>query len=649
MRKCRFKAFHFLFPFVFCYVIITENKGEQTMCFSKKLTAVIFILVIALPVTAAANDTVNVTIDGQAVVFIDGQGAESVEGRTLVPVRGVFEMLGFDVDWDNDTRTAVLTKAENEIRITIYSNIFTINGAPSILDVPARIIGGRTMVPIRLPLEAVGFTVDWDIGTRTVLIYSSQEEPPQTAAPAPAPSFSPITGHEMMERLGAGINLGNAFDARVWGELHNDYNPNHLIFDHMESQYTWGEPLIIQWDLEAIAKTGFDHVRIPITWETHLDANGRIYDAWINRVQEVVDWALEAGFYAVINTHHERSAPTSLKVLIDKDDTAGAEAWLTNIWTQVAERFKDYPETLLFETMNEPYRAYRGGWIWDWSTGRGVLDSELAKRINHYNNFALNIIRNSGGFNDRRVVINAVMGADPEALPYYEHTHDDPYTMLGVFFYPTHGNHLGNITKALSAGIPIYIKETAPIMALGGGELTDMVPQALAAAWITEFYGKFAEMGIPIAYWNHRGTNGWQIFNRVTGEWNMPLVNAVFAAYGKTAGQALQPPVLTSPHELPMFFDGDHLIRLPYVLLFNTADKIVVEHTGELSGFAFVHMSPPAWNWTQYDQGHERITQQDGRITFDLSGIEAQHVYIFAIWERDDWFDQITRIYLDVS
>jgi hypothetical protein len=84
----------------------------------------------------------------------------------------VFEMLGFDVDWQGETQTAILTSANYEIRITIGSDIFTTNGTSHTLDVPAQNIGGRTMVPIRLPLESVGFDVGWDGESRIVLITS---------------------------------------------------------------------------------------------------------------------------------------------------------------------------------------------------------------------------------------------------------------------------------------------------------------------------------------------------------------------------------------------------------------------------------------------------------------------------------------------
>ena len=154
----------------------------------KKLlaTPVLVLLVsvfIVLPVYA--ND-VTVTINGQPVTFAD-QGPTIVNGRTLVPVAGVFQALGFNVHWDGDTRQVALTRAGDSIIITIDSNTFTANNISHSLDVPAQIIGGRTMLPIAGVLRSAGYNVDWHEATSTVLISSG------AAAVAQAPPAQPVT------------------------------------------------------------------------------------------------------------------------------------------------------------------------------------------------------------------------------------------------------------------------------------------------------------------------------------------------------------------------------------------------------------------------------------------------------------------------
>jgi hypothetical protein len=128
-----------------------------------------FAITIVFAATAYADSAINVTINGVPVVF-DGQSPVNVDGRTLVPVRGVFEELGFTVDWNGDTQQATLSNANYVVVLTVGNAVFTTNGASHTLDVPAQIINGRTMLPIRAVLESVGYFIGWDSGTSTVLI-----------------------------------------------------------------------------------------------------------------------------------------------------------------------------------------------------------------------------------------------------------------------------------------------------------------------------------------------------------------------------------------------------------------------------------------------------------------------------------------------
>jgi len=150
--------------------LLVIKKGNEV--FYMKFLAVTLLLIIALPAVAFANNPVSVTIDGEPVVF-QGQGPAIIDDRTLVPIRGVFEAIGFEVGWSDATRTATLTSDEYVVIITIGSANFTTNGVIQMLDVPAQIIGSRTLLPIRAVLESVGFYVDWHEASRTVLVSSS--------------------------------------------------------------------------------------------------------------------------------------------------------------------------------------------------------------------------------------------------------------------------------------------------------------------------------------------------------------------------------------------------------------------------------------------------------------------------------------------
>jgi|GEM_PF-3739103 len=142
------------------------------------MTALALVLAFSMFTPAGLYaDEIRVTVDGVTIDF-EGQSPIIVDGRTLVPIRGVFEHLGFDVDFDNSTRTAFLVGSQDslysnyEFRVPIGSSYFELNGQSFQLDVPAQIINGRTMLPIRPLLEQIGFGVDWDSDTRTVIIKS---------------------------------------------------------------------------------------------------------------------------------------------------------------------------------------------------------------------------------------------------------------------------------------------------------------------------------------------------------------------------------------------------------------------------------------------------------------------------------------------
>ena len=132
-----------------------------------------------IPTLAVYANQISVTVDGQSVSF-KGQPPVIVDGRTLVPVRAVFEHLGFVVGWDIPTQTATITKGNDVITITIGSAEFTTNGISHSFDVQAQIIGNSTMVPIRLPLESVGYSLSWDGITNTVIITSGATDSENT-------------------------------------------------------------------------------------------------------------------------------------------------------------------------------------------------------------------------------------------------------------------------------------------------------------------------------------------------------------------------------------------------------------------------------------------------------------------------------------
>ncbi len=118
--------------------------------------------------TAFAADDIKVTINGQNLTM--DQPPVLVNDRTLVPVRAIFEALGAKVDWNNDTNTATGVLGSTTVEIQIENTVAKVNGKDVTLDVPAKLISDRTLVPVRFISESLGAKVDWDNDTQTVII-----------------------------------------------------------------------------------------------------------------------------------------------------------------------------------------------------------------------------------------------------------------------------------------------------------------------------------------------------------------------------------------------------------------------------------------------------------------------------------------------
>ncbi len=139
-----------------------------------------------------------------------------------------------------------------------------------------------------------------------------------------------LTPWQAASLMGRGINIGNSFDA-----------PN--------GETSWGNPLIVEENFDDYKAAGFTSIRIPITWDkrTATSSPYTINPDFLDRIEQVVDWALSRGFIVIINAHHEEW----LKTNFNETNLARFDS----IWAQVSRRFKDKSDHLLFEIINEPY------------------------------------------------------------------------------------------------------------------------------------------------------------------------------------------------------------------------------------------------------------------------------------------------------
>ena len=159
---------------------------------------------------AAVDDAVKVVLDGVLVDFdVYGVAPQIVNDRIIVPLRAVFELMGAEVDWDNDTRTVTATKGDTVVVLEIDSTCPTVNGEVIEIDQPAIIINDRTMAPLRFVAEAFGGDVEWNGELRAAFITL----PAEAAVEEPAEEAATEDAEEAADAADATTDAADAKDA----------------------------------------------------------------------------------------------------------------------------------------------------------------------------------------------------------------------------------------------------------------------------------------------------------------------------------------------------------------------------------------------------------------------------------------------------
>ena len=151
----------------------------------KAVSILLIVVMMAMCVNVSAQMDVKVTLDGNEIFFPDAKPFIDERDRVLVPIRFVSEALGALVDWENESRTAVIKQGNDEIRYTVYQPMAYLNGEMMVMDTYGILKDERTLVPIRFIYELLGCTVKWDEKTSTVVITS-----PKDAVDFPEPEIS---------------------------------------------------------------------------------------------------------------------------------------------------------------------------------------------------------------------------------------------------------------------------------------------------------------------------------------------------------------------------------------------------------------------------------------------------------------------------
>lgn len=370
-----------------------------------------------------------------------------------------------------------------------------------------------------------------------------------------------ISSDKIAEAMGAGWNVGNQLEANSGG---------------MVNETVWGNPQITQELISSVADAGFKTIRIPVSYLDKIDDSNdyQIDSSWLDRVEEVVQYCYNEGLYVIINIHGDgyNSIEGGWFLVNGEDQDYICEKYEA-VWKQIAERFADYDEHLIFESMNEELDG----------SYDGDPNREYYENLNTYNQIFVDTVRATGSKNTHRWLlmpgwntnISYTIGDYGFQMPTDENcTADDNRMMLSVHYYDPwdycgqedlktilwgeygekmiekHGFPKMNIArwgdqaylddlftqlneKYVKNSIPVVIGEYGCIdksTAYAGFEGQITANRAYFDGYVA---GKAASLGIVPVYWDngYNGVYGFGLFDRNTYEQTQPeIINTIITA-----------------------------------------------------------------------------------------------------------------------
>lgn len=198
---------------------------------------------------------------------------------------------------------------------------------------------------------------------------------------SPKNKWDELSQTEITSAMGLGWNLGNQLEASNAG---------------IPGETFWGNPVITKELIDTVKEQGFKTVRIPVSYLNKIsDApEYTIEIEWLDRIQEVVDYVIDNDMYAIVNMHGDGYYTVENSWLLCVEDEEQQEVIRVKyekVWAQIAERFKDYNEHLIFESMNEEF-----------DNTYGLPNPYGYQNINAYNQIFVDTVRKTGSNNEKR-------------------------------------------------------------------------------------------------------------------------------------------------------------------------------------------------------------------------------------------------------
>lgn len=368
---------------------------------------------------------------------------------------------------------------------------------------------------------------------------------------------------EFSKKLVIGWNLGNSLDS-------NNSNSNN---SGVAEETSWGMPATTKAMIKAVANAGFKTIRIPVSWHNHLTetTNYTIDPAWMNRVKQIVDWAIEEDMYVILNVHHDNQeagklgkGPGLYGFALAPDNAAvktASKKYLEKVWTQIATTFNNaYGDKLIFEVLNEPREI---GTNIEWNINDSATAKKYCDVITEYENTCIAAIRATGGNNKNRFLMvpgYAASGTSPIMLGAYTLPKDSASDklILSTHAYSPYNFAMANSDSVFGADDQAsldsnfaYLKENYTDkgigVVMGEASASNKNNTAERIKWVKHYFGKAKEIGIPVVLWDNMvsdadgnenvngGFNGehhgW--LDRKSGQWYFPsIVKAMMDTVG---------------------------------------------------------------------------------------------------------------------
>lgn len=345
-----------------------------------------------------------------------------------------------------------------------------------------------------------------------------------TNKPSGTGTMRDMTSMELVKEMKIGWNLGDTLDV-CQADRDGDGKVNEHVEEGEEVDETlWGNVMTTPELFDKLKEDGVNAVRIPVTWRDHLDDDDNIKESWMNRVQEVVDYAVERDFYVIINMHHDGGGDPKFGAWVIENAQSDYDkfyARYSKMWKQIAERFKNYSDHLIFESLNE---------VGFDKIKNSQGEEEAFALLNRINQDFVDIIRESGGNNQKRHLLIAGYWTDvaETCKPYYKMPQDKtenrlivsvhyytPYEFCIVGSQKTWGSDSDiklmtdkmNLMKKhfVDKGYPVIIGEYS-----GGGSNKEFI-------YFSEYLTKLCnDMGAACFLWDNGGN-----LNRKTLKWSV--------------------------------------------------------------------------------------------------------------------------------